>query len=192
MNSKKVKKRIGFDLDGVLVDHENNKIKIAQDLGYSLEIQKTFQECLRNILGESDYKKLRDILYGEVSLFADVMDDANFLLNEIKRAGYPFFLVSRRTTGRQYATEWLIRNLNFPRSNIFFVDEDRQKNAEIKKIVKELELNYFIDDKLSVLESISSDVNRFLFDQFCLRQEKKIGDIFVVHSLKEFLREIKD
>lgn len=140
----KVKGKIGFDLDGVLVDHGKNKKRIAKDLGLS-----------------ANDTQVKDLIYGKISLNADVMRGAKRAIAELSK-NFDLFIISRRQPrSRPYGRKWLKKYFCFPPKNIFFVDKDEDKFGVLKK----LGIDFFIDDKKSVLKMIKQPVKKFLFEE---------------------------
>jgi len=104
---KKIKKRVGFDLDGVLADHEENKEKTGGN---------------------------KKIYYGELSLTAGVIKGAKETVEELAK-DCELFVISRRVPeNREFARKWLEEHFDFPPENVFFVDKDEEKAEIIKKM----------------------------------------------------------
>jgi len=149
--NKKVKKRIGFDLDGVLADHKENRKAIMQKLG-----------CFKND------GRIRDYIYGMASLDAGVMKGAKETIQKLTQ-DFDLFIISRRgPANRKYGKEWLKKHFNFPEENIFFVD----KNKDKAEVIKKLNIGFYIDDRPSVLKNIDGNTKKFLF-----REETSFGEL---------------
>lgn len=187
---KKDRHIIGLDMDGVVVDNTENKIKFAKKLGFDLKPEDTPADFIEKILPEDVLGKLRDFLYHnpETALGASLVDGAKDGLNLLKKLKIPYFLISRRKDP-VIAKALLKKRELWPRflneENAFFVlhAEDKDQKAA------ELGVNVYLDDQPSVLEKLKSVRKRFLFDRF-----KKFGDLPFEHvkisSWKDFLSHI--
>lgn len=181
------KQIIGFDLDGVIVDNTQNKIKFAKKLGFDLKPEETPADFIEKVLPTGLLPKLQQLLYHNpvTALQADLVRGAKTGLSKIKKSKIPYFLISRRKD-QELARQLLKKRGLWPdffnQENTFFVTEPEEKN--IKAI--ELGVNMYVDDQPSVLEKLKSVEKRFLFDRF-----GKFGDLPFEHikvsSWKEFL-----
>src|SRR3989344_7994547 len=91
--------KIGFDLDGVIIDHTFAKIKLAADLGFNITKKDTPSEILKTILPKKNLDELRKTLYGKNHVESSLLDGSKKIIQEIVLHGLPFFLVSRRNPG---------------------------------------------------------------------------------------------
>ncbi len=185
MKDKKIK--IGFDLDGVLIDHKKNRVKAAHFLGYDNVSESMAVREIKTLIPEMDYKKIQEYLYDEATSEADIMVGVKKLWEGLEGI-CDLYIISRRPklNSQKEALELLNKEINFSKKNVFFVARDKDKN----KIIKKFGIDVFLDDKLSVLEFIET-AERFLFDEYRVYKEKKIGGITVVYSHGEFLDLIK-
>ncbi len=163
---KSKNKIIGFDLDGVILDHTTNKLNLAKGFGWKLKPEQTHSEIIKNIMPKRALDQLKSALYDDpkTSLRSPVARGARNILSEIKKK-YPYFLISRRKK-----PEIAIRILKFKKlwpeffneNNTFFVSEPKDKN----KIGKRLGITHYIDDEPKVLSVLIDIKNRILFDPF--------------------------
>ncbi|MDO8575043.1 MAG: hypothetical protein Q7R61_02095 [bacterium] len=161
-NNKKI---IGFDLDGVIINHAPAKIKLAKKLGFNLKPKETQSEIIKKIINKSDYLKFQQALYYDPKIFKEtpLMTGAKAGLNAIKKSEMPFVLITRRRK-----TEETIAVLKhhglwpkfFNEKNAFFVTEPEDKNIK----ARELGLTHYVDDETGVLEKLVDVKNLFLFD----------------------------
>jgi phosphoglycolate phosphatase-like HAD superfamily hydrolase len=169
---KTVKKIIGFDMDGVIIDLSVSKIILAKQSGFELTPEQTPSEIIRTLLPLQIMQKLQYLLYDhpEISLDHPLMPGAETAIREIKNSGLSYYLISRRKDS-EIAKALLKKRglwpLYFNESNSFFVENPEDKN--IKAL--ELGVTHYLDDEIKILEKLSSVNNRFLFDQFSVRQE---------------------
>lgn len=169
VKKKNVKKRIGFDLDGVLADHAENIKKTAERMGL-----------------KKGSLKVKKEIYGELSLTAGVIRGAQKAVKNLIKNSEIFIVSRRRSESRKVAGEWLKKYFDFAPENIFFVDEDKDK----ADIIKKLGLDFYIDDKMSVLLNIKGRTRKFLFDEAGIYKKERYGGIKVVRSFEEFLEEL--
>lgn len=162
------KKVIGFDMDGVIIDHIPNKVKLAKDLGFDITARQTPSEILRNIMPTPEYKELQHILYyhPEFGLSAPLMAGVKSVLTKIKQEKIPYFLISRRKNRENpsMAVRLLKKHGLWPEyfneTNTHFVTEIEDKETK----AKELGITHYIDDERKVLGALVSVKNKFLFD----------------------------
>lgn len=186
MNKKVI---VGFDLDGVIVDHFPNKAIVVKRLGFSIKTKDLASDILNKklsvdagrIAGDFLYDNMRSALKPE--LFEGVFDVLQF----VQAKDIRYFLISRRGDPLKGIKLLQKRDLwpgFFNSRNAFFVETISDKN----KKAAELGVSHYIDDQPSVLKELKSVRNRFLFDPYDSygrpRRYQKIS------SWKEFLKEI--
>jgi phosphoglycolate phosphatase-like HAD superfamily hydrolase len=177
---------IGFDMDGVIIDHTLNKIRLAEKLGYQISEEQTPPEVMRTVLPTEARHQLQEILYHDpmVAFKSSVMRGTKPALREIVKKQIPFVLISRRKNS-ELAIRFLEKHGLWPEffhaHNTFFVNEPEDKNAK----AVELGVTHYLDDESRVLEKLIDVPNRFLFDKHRILPEaphyKK------VHSWMEFV-----
>lgn len=180
MTSQVKKIVVGFDMDGVIIDHVQNKLTLAGRYAVHLRPEETHSEILPTKFPREEYLALQDVLYGgsELALGAPLMEGAFAVLKEMKEGGIPFVLISRRRDPEN-AIELLSRRGlwgdMFNAQNAFFVNTPEEKNVVS---IREGVTHYF-DDERKVLRAIPSVKNRFLFDSFRqFNDEKEFERVF--------------
>lgn len=178
-------KKIGFDLDGVILDHTTNKLALAKNFGWELKPEQTQSETIKNFMPKHILDQLKITLYEDpkISLGSPVMRGARIMLNEIK-SKHPYFLISRRKK-----PEWAIKIMKskklwpefFNESNAFFVSKPDDKN----KVGKRLGITHYVDDELNVLKRLTFIKNKILFDPHNLSPH--VTNIIKVNSWKELI-----
>ena len=161
-------KIIGFDMDGVIIDHVPNKVKLAAEFGFNITKEQTPSEILRTIMPTPKYRELQNILYDhpEVGLSAFLMPGVKEVLAKIKDKKIPYFLISRRKNRENpsMAIKLLTRHGLWPEyfneKNTYFVKEIEEKEFK----AKELGITHYIDDERKVLTALVSVKHKFLFD----------------------------
>jgi len=158
---------IGFDLDGVIVDHSLLKKKLASLLGFDISLAETHSNIIKKIIPNDDLKKIQENIYCKESSQPLIPGTLN-ILEKLKENNINFFLISRRRTGlaREMAIK-IMKNRGlwpkfFNEKNVYFVESPEGKNESAKK----LEVTHYFDDEEDVLDAIKCVPNRFLFDQF--------------------------
>lgn len=159
-------KTIGFDLDGVIVDHSSTRIKLAKKFGFDLKPEQTPSEVIKHIIPKEVNNKIKALMYDdpELSQISPLMLGVVRTLDQVKET-MPYFLISRRrSSGR--AIELLQRHELWPKyfneENAFFVIEPEEKNEMAVK----LNVTHYIDDEQGILEKLTDVENKFLFDNF--------------------------
>lgn len=154
-------RRIGIDLDGVLIDHTANKIAAAARLGYTLEPWQTNTNVIREVMAPHDHALLHDEVYLKMTCEAPAIPGA---LEHLATLDGELYIVSaRKLKAVRYAQQWLMTNGVFdivPAERMFFCESRKDKRA----ICDRLGITAFVDDHLDVLQSLSPRMKRVLFD----------------------------
>ncbi len=164
---------IGFDLDGVIFDHTQNKIRIASRYGYELTPADTHAEVMGALFPPEIYREIKAQLYDEADgrFAAPLMSGAYAGLATLKEKGIPYYLVSLQKNPMHAMHLIELHGLwgeYFTPENTYFV-----KNADEKHhTASALAVNHFIDDEPNILEVMTSIDNRVLFDTRDLFSEK--------------------
>jgi len=112
-------------------------------------------------------------------------------LKKLQSLGFNLFLISRRNTqeSKKETINWINKNLPgfFDKQNIFFVNSDKEKNI----ICKKLNVNIFLDDKISVLNHLNLVKKKFFYNSFKINFDYNKKKIESVSSWKEFFEKIK-
>ena len=183
------KLNIGLDLDGVIIDHTQSKIKTARCLGFKIKPQETQSEMIRNIIPIEKYKKLQKVIYGRMTLDAP---PTPLVLKTLKRLSkdYEVFIISRR--GKRWVSSargWLRKYKIFkiiPKKNIVFVEKEGDKNFWCQK----LKIKVFIDDKLKVLKTLSFVPHPIFYNLHQVSINKKFLEIKSWKELPGLLKKI--
>ena len=159
------KKIIGFDMDGVIIDHVANKISVAKQFGFKVKKKDTPSDTMRTLLPETAWDKIQMVLFdrAEVALTPPLMPGVENVLKNLVEKEIPYFLISRRKKSPMAIRLLKVRGLwpkYFNKKNAFFVKSREEKNEKSA----ELKVTHYFDDQISVLDKLSSVKNRFLFD----------------------------
>src|SRR3989338_5898994 len=117
---------IGFDMDGVIVDNADAKIRIAKIHGFALKLHHTPSEIIRTILPHVILEKLQKALYDNprFAFSAPLMRGVRGTLADLTKKKIPIFLISRRKIP-EVAIKILKNNFLWPKyfnkNNSFFV-----------------------------------------------------------------------
>lgn len=166
---------VGFDLDGVIIDHTQNKICIAKRYGYTLTPEETQSERMAKFLPPDIYTEMREQMYDDTdeALSAPLMEGAFSGLTKLSEEGIPYYLISRRKKP-VHAMHLLERRglwgTIFTPENTFFVEKMEEKDP----VAEKLGVTHFIDDEARVLELMPSVLERILFDYRNLFADRSI------------------
>jgi hypothetical protein len=165
---------VGFDMDGVIIDHAANKIALAKRYGMSLVFADTHSERLQLLMPRDSYKDFQNELYGttDFALSAQAMEGAEATLRLLQDRGISFKLISRRRNP-EHAIALLTRRglwgTYFTDKNAFFVATPGEKNV----IAVREGVTHFVDDERNVLAAMQDVRTRFLFDTFRQFEDEK-------------------
>lgn len=190
MNKLNVDKPIiGFDMDGVILDNADSKLRIARKLGFDIKLHHTPAEIIKTILPQVILEKLQKMLYDnhKIALSTPLMRGARKILADLDKKEIPIFLISRRKIP-EIAVKILHKHSLWPKyfnkKNSFFVVHPEDKNKRAAK----LGITHYIDDELKVINVLLKVPNRFLFDQFDVF--KKAANYTKIRSWSEFKNHI--
>jgi len=156
---------VGFDLDGVIIDHTQNKMRIAARYGVLLTPEETHSERMRTLFEHGVYREIQEQMYDDTdeALSAPLMEGAFGGLASLREHGVPYFLISRRKKPIHALHLLERRGLwgeYFTPENTFFVENMEDKDP----VAAQLGVTHFIDDETRVLRLMPSVQNRVLFD----------------------------
>lgn len=162
---------IGFDFDGVIVDHTSAKIKKAKELGYFINPPETASERFKDIIPRRHRLLIQNYIYGKATLEAPPVADAIETIKELS-GHYKLAIISRRMIySRIFALKWL-KKYNvleyIPRQSVFFSLTDKAKNI----IAKKIGISVFVDDKTEVLDAMFDVPHKILFDPYCVNRDQ--------------------
>lgn len=159
-------KIIGLDLDGVIIDHSEQKLRIAAEFGISMAPEQTPSDIFKRLVPRDIYRQIEPLLYDrpEAHKLSPLMEGAKDGLEKIKKAA-PYFLISRRKIKETAVDALRFHGLwpdFFNKKNAFFVIHPEEKNIK----ARELGITHYVDDQQSILECLFDVPNKFLFDKF--------------------------
>jgi len=166
---------IGIDFDNTIVDYNKLMTDIAIDSGLiPRPAEPLNKRKIRNLIrdtkdGESKWRRVQAIAYGERMGEAVMMEGVGSFLQRLKCSGIPFYIVSHKTIHaiadpgetnlREAALEWMKSHcffdhepgLGLSETQVFFEDTRAEKIERIKK----LGVTHFIDDLAETFEEKS-------------------------------------
>lgn len=165
---------VGFDLDGVIIDHTQNKMRIAARYGVILTPEETHPELMRKLFSPDIYKEIQGQLYDSTgdALSSPLMEGAYDGLATLREHGIPYFLISRQKepiTALHLIERKGLWGEYFTPENTFFVGSGEEKDV----VAKMLGITHYIDDEPQVLSAMLSVPNRILFDTRGLFADRK-------------------
>lgn len=163
MNSKKI--NIGLDLNGVIIDHTQNRIKAGASLGFELSEEDTQSEALKVILTADKYKELKKIVFDNMAQDSIPMVSAIETIKKLSEKYNPFIISQQDKEGSKITLSWLEKYNIFniiPKENVIFVEKAADKNIWCEK----LNIKTYLDDKISVLNLLSYPKNKVFFNSF--------------------------
>jgi phosphoglycolate phosphatase-like HAD superfamily hydrolase len=180
---------IGFDLDGVLIDHSKVKVDLAAQIGVAVPPMRTNAAFFADYFQKPAYRELQDRLYSDpiISLRAPLMAGALGTLDGLQEAGVRFTLVSRRRE-----PIWAKRVLKhhglwptyFAEANTFFVLKPEEKN----QVALRVGITHYIDDEVRILKHLLDVPNHFLMDPYSVFPPS--DEYTTVRSHREFLNHV--
>ncbi|MEK7464558.1 MAG: hypothetical protein AAB617_02145 [Patescibacteria group bacterium] len=184
------KPTLGLDLDGVIIDHTENKKKLAKDFGFEIATNETPTDIIKHKLPKDVWRKIQTLIYDDpvVGFSPPLVKGAAAGLELLSETGFKFFLISRRKS-EGLPIELLKRVGLWPRyfnkSNTYFVKDKEAKNEK----ARELGVSAYIDDQPSVLEKLLSVPKKILFDEYGVFPESK--NYTKIKTWAEFLEILK-
>lgn len=158
---------IGFDMDGVLIDHTPTKVLLARQAGYALEPYETTSDHLRRVMPEAVRRPLQEKLYGDpaYAFQSPMVPGVGELLASLHGRGIPFVLISRRKDpgiARQILERHGLWGVYFTDANAVFVE----RIADKETACVQRGVTHYIDDEADVLAALTSVAHRYLHDPF--------------------------
>lgn len=183
---------VGLDLDGVIIDHTDLKIRFSEKLGRKLKEKETPADIMRDILPLTMRTTIKEAIYDgpETATSQPLISGAQEGIEHMQASEIPFYIISRRKSekSRENAIELLQKHSLWPRyfsqDNVFFVDTKEEKTIK----AKELGITHYIDDQIRVLDVLDDVENKFLLDSFDVYNDSK--DYVRVSSWSEFMKNI--
>lgn len=186
MKAVNKKKIIGFDLDGVIINHAPAKIKLAKRFGLKLKLAQTQSEIIKTLVNNQTLKLIQKHLYHDPEFLKSIplMKGAKSGLLKLKNKNLSFVLISRRSEPEMAMAALKYHKLwpgFFNDKNAFFVAELEDKNIK----AREIGVTHYVDDETGVLEKLVDVENRFLFDNLGIF--KNTNGYIRVESWKELM-----
>jgi len=178
--------RYGIDFDGVIVDHRPHKLRLAGELGLSLEPWQTNTNLMHEFMpDEETYRRLQEPLYGAMTVDAPAI--AGALEGLARLPGEVYVISARRPANEASARAWMAKNgLHeiVPRERVIFCQGGREKGYHCSR----LGISMFLDDKLSYLGHLPKGLSRVLFDDDGIAHRLELPNgIGIARTWTEFL-----
>ncbi len=158
-------KIIGFDMDGVVLDHTENKLLLAKKFNLNIKKEETPSDIIRGLMPSRVYSKFQIDLNDNPKFryLCTPMPEAKQVLAKIIESRVPYFLVSRRKKPIRAVKILKHHGLwpkYFNKTNSFFVITPEDKNVKSK----ELGITHYFDDQQTILDKLTGVKNKILFD----------------------------
>lgn len=178
---------IGFDLDGTIIDHSANKIRLAREYGYDLIPAQTPSGIIGRFLPNNVKDELQARLYTdlETGLQSQLMPGALEALQQIKASRTPYYLLSRRQVE---VVVPILEQLGlwpgvFHGDNTAFVETMDDKAP----FARDWGITHYIDDHLSTIEGPLRFISaKYLFDPYNVLPES--SEYTKVHSWRDIVK----
>ena len=180
---------IGLDLDGVLIDHTENKIRVAKSFGFRLIPKETQSEAMKHILPKKEYKRLQKIIYGKMTMDAFPTPKVFKILQKLSPKHNLFIISRRKGKDANMAWRWLKKYQIFniiPKKHIFFIEK-----GDKKFLCKKLKIVIYIDDEVKILKKLSSVLYPILYNPHRVSTNQKFLEIKSWKKLPNLLNKIK-
>lgn len=156
---------IGFDLDGVLVDHTTWKQLLARKFGYVLTAAQTTSDAMKRIVADHHRREIQNLIYQDdrYALSPSLMPGARELLTALQTRAVRFTLVSRRhdpDLARLLLEKLGLRPGYFTDANTVFVGSIAEKADACSRHG----VTHYLDDETGVLSALAAVPNRYLMD----------------------------
>ncbi|MDO8558569.1 MAG: hypothetical protein Q7S09_05325 [bacterium] len=181
---KKQPFRIGTDLDGVVIDHTENFLKVCSEFGCRLEPWQTNSNILHEYVPEEFKERIKKEVYDvrrmKSRLMPDFLDlDFLFFENLIVAS------VQKVAAAEEKVWQWLGEQKildRLPKSSISIF---RTRQAKIEYL-NQVKPDFFIDDGLDVLEFLDTSIVPILFDPLGVHERIPVpNDVHVVRGWHE-------
>lgn len=187
------KKIIGLDLDGVIIDHTENRIALAKKFGYSLTPEETVSDIIKKKLPKNTYQKMKSLIYDDpvIGTSSPFVTGAENGLKYLREQKVSHYVISRRDPF-DMAIKLLQKRSSWPaylnEKNVFFVKSTKEKND----MAKELGIDIYLDDQPSVIDALVDVPRTFLFDPLrAYSKRAEYNSYKKVHSWPEFISKLK-
>src|SRR3989344_7442086 len=130
---------IGFDLDGVIINHIEMKQRLAKQFGFDIAPSETNSEIMSKMIPREIWVQIQEMLYDhkQFCLESPVADGAIDILDGLNREQKEFFLISLRKKP-DAAIDLLKYHKLWPKyfneRNVFFVKNREDKNTEARRL----------------------------------------------------------
>jgi hypothetical protein len=176
--------RVGLDFDGTIVNHSGHKLKLAAARGYELLDWQANTNVMKHHMPADDYKEIKEMIYTAMTVEAPPMDGFAEALQKLD--GELYLISARRPDSVRFAQDWMQAHRVYdriPAERVHFCSSSKDKH----KVVHELQIDVYLDDKISVLESLPYRTKKCLFDSACLRDKMELRhDIEPIKSWQHF------
>lgn len=194
MNTLTNTKIIGLDMDGVIIDHTENRIRFAKEFGFSLAPEEAASDIMRKKIPRDTYEKIQKLLYDDptTGLSLPLVSGAKSSVELLRQSEILYYLISRRGNpqiGRALLQKRGLWPELFNEKNTFFVKTIEDKNDK----ARELGVTIYLDDQPSVLDALVDIPQKFLFDPlYAYAKHSEHAQYNKIHSWDKFIQVVKN
>lgn len=194
MNTLTNTKIIGLDMDGVIIDHTENRIRFAEEFGFSLTPEEAVSDIMKKKMPIDTYEKIQELLYDDpiTGLSLPLISGAKSNIELIRQSETLYYLISRRGNpqiGRALLQKRGLWPGLFNEKNAFFVETKEDKNNK----ARELGVTVYLDDQPSVLDVLVDIPQKFLFDPlYAYAKNPEYAEYSKIHSWDKFIQVVKN
>lgn len=191
---------IAFDLDNTILDYETSLHKIKLDRAelnkLSANTKTDFKLQVIAEFGEDYWTELQGILYTEYVEYSRIDPEFVKLLNYLRVNNWQTSIISHKTEFPHMGPKFNLRDCalkrlevagieNFLTDGIHFFGTQQEKVNYIN-LVKP---NIYIDDLKEILDLLSNEITRLLFDSACLQSSSKYNSVSDWRSVYKYIED---
>jgi len=132
MNKLTNTKIIGLDMDGVIIDHAENRARLAEKFGFSLTPEEAVSDIMKKKMPIDTYEKIQKMLYDDpiMGLSLPLIFGTKSSVELLRQSEMRYYLISRRGNpqiGRALLQKKRVMARAFQRKKHFFRENKRRQ-----------------------------------------------------------------
>lgn len=182
--------RVGFDLNGVVLNTVMTKIEVAKRMfGVDLKIEHASWRVLDGTLAPEDYRRLQRFVYGTSELLQTpaMSEQGRLHLKRLTRQQELFYVSCLQVDGVQFGRQWLNEH-ELDGGALISVGVGGRKGSVLQH-----GFEVYVDDKGSVLNSLVETVpHLFMLDMPYNRHDKLHPRVIRVPDWQELYERVRE